>query len=151
MNEFEWRRQMRDLRQPLAPRHDLWSAIAGSLEDTGSVHAVSGPMAEVRRRAPRQRWMIAAGVAAAALLAAGLGWHRLQAPTTQLATVTQDTTPPWKPSDPRLAGAAIELDAARMELRQAIQQAPDSAALQRLLARTEQQQRQLRLLSQQAG
>lgn len=150
MNEFEWRRQMRDLRQPLAPRHDLWAAIAGSLEDTGSVHAVSGP-GEVRRRAPRQRWMIAAGVAAATLLTAGLGWHRLHTPATQVAAVAQDTTPPWKPSDPRLAGAAIELDAARMELRQAIQQAPDSAALQRLLARTEQQQRQLHLLSQQAG
>ncbi|NMW26107.1 hypothetical protein HFP05_17570, partial [Rhodanobacter denitrificans] len=57
----------------------------------------------------------------------------------------------WKPSDPRLAGAAIELDAAQMELQLAIQQAPDSPSLQRLLGRTEQQQTQLRQLANQAG
>ena len=47
--------------------------------------------------------------------------------------------------------AAIELDAARMELQLAIQQAPHSPALQRLLDRTELQQTQLRQLANQAG
>lgn len=27
MNEFEWRRQLRELRRPLAPEHDLWASI----------------------------------------------------------------------------------------------------------------------------
>ncbi|MEO9079456.1 MAG: hypothetical protein ABI268_09100, partial [Rhodanobacter sp.] len=57
----------------------------------------------------------------------------------------------WKPSDPRLTGAAIELDAARMELQLAIRQAPDSAALQRLLQRIEQQQTQLRRMTDRAS
>ncbi len=84
------------------------------------------------------------------LLAAGLGWHLLQPPTHPAVASAARTG--WKPADPRLAGAAIELDAARMELQLAIQQAPDSAALQRLLSRTELQQTQLRrLASHQAG
>ena len=57
----------------------------------------------------------------------------------------------WSPSDPRLSGAAIELDAARLELQQAMQQSPHSPSLQRLLARTEQQQTQLRRLVHEAG
>jgi uncharacterized protein HemY len=61
----------------------------------------------------------------------------------------QDTR--WKPNDPRLAGAALELDAARMELQQAMQQAPDSPALQRLLQQTHAQQNYLRELEKQAG
>ena len=51
----------------------------------------------------------------------------------------------------RGAGAAIELDAARMELQMAIQQSPDSPVLQRLLNRTEHQQTQLHQLAGQAG
>ncbi|TAM58191.1 MAG: hypothetical protein EPN49_13455 [Rhodanobacter sp.] len=34
MNEFEWRRQLRDLRQPLRPRRDLWTSIEAALADT---------------------------------------------------------------------------------------------------------------------
>ena len=69
-------------------------------------------------------------------------------------TATASTTPDvsrWRPNDPRLAGAAVELDAANMELRQAIEQAPDSPALQRLLMRTQKQQSQLRQMEHQAG
>jgi hypothetical protein len=57
----------------------------------------------------------------------------------------------WKPADPRLAGAATQLNAARMELQQAMQQAPHSPALQRLLIQTERQQSQLRQLASDAG
>lgn len=45
----------------------------------------------------------------------------------------------------------MELDAARMELTQAMQDSPDSAALQRLLLRTERQRDRLRNLEKQAG
>lgn len=147
MNEFEWHRQLRDLRQSLAPQRDLWATIEIALDD---VDATRSPAATpVHPRARRARWLVAASLAASVLLAGGIGWHLRHAPTgTSLASTA---TTPWKPTDPRLAGAAIELDAARMELQSAIQEAPDSPALQRLLNRTEHQQMQLRQLAGQAG
>jgi hypothetical protein len=151
MNEFEWRRQLRDLRQPLAPRRDLWASIEAVLEDAERMQASANPISSEPRPVHRRRWPLAAGLAASLLLAGGIGWHMLQVPAA--VPVAGDTTSPtrWKPSDPRLAGAAIELDAARSELQLAIQQAPDSPALQRLLGRTEQQQTQLRQLATRAG
>lgn len=146
MNEFEWHRQLRDLRQPLAPQRDLWAAIENALDD---VDAGRPPAVSLHRRTDRTRWLLAASLAASVLLAGGLGWHLHHA---AIATPLASTaTAPWKPADPRLAGAAVELDAARMELQQAIQQAPDSPALQRLINRTEHQQMQLRQLADQAG
>ena len=51
----------------------------------------------------------------------------------------------------RCGAAAIVLDAANLELKQAMEQAPHSPALRRLLSRTRQQQSRLRQLDQQAG
>ncbi|HEX7815640.1 hypothetical protein [Dyella sp.] len=152
MNEFEWHRQMRTLREPVAPQRDLWTQIDAALD--AARPEASTPSA---RRRPRA-WLLAASVAGLALLAGGLAfqWQREQAqvPTT-VANTTPSSTPSdvtrWKPNDPRLAGAAVELDAAQMELRQALKQAPDSVALQRLLDRTEQQQAQLRHMENQAS
>lgn len=150
MNEFEWRRQMRDLRQPLTPQRDLWASIGAALDDAERLQAPANPALREPRPAHRRRWLAAASLAASLLLAGGIGWRVLQVPTaTPIAGNATNTR--WKPSDPRLAGAAIELDAARMELQLAIQQAPGSPALQRLLGRTEQQQAQLRQLANQAG
>jgi len=151
MNEFEWRRQLRDLRQPLAPRRDLWSAIDAALEDAGRAQTAASPASREPRPTPRRHWQVAAGLAASLLLAGGIGWRVLQAPAAAPTAANTKSSTGWKPSDPRLAGAAIELDAARMELQLAIRQAPDSGALQRLLDRTEQQQTQLRQLAHQAG
>ncbi|MEO5831715.1 MAG: hypothetical protein ABIQ36_14210 [Rhodanobacter sp.] len=147
MNEFEWRLQMRGLRQPLAPQQDLWAGIESALDEAGR-HAT---VHDRPRRAHRQRWLIGAGVAASLLLAAGIGWHVARTPAARAASSIATNAPRWKPADPRLSGAAIELDAARMELQLAIQQAPNSAALHRLLGRTEQQQNQLRQLASQPG
>lgn len=151
MNEFEWRRQMRDLRQPLAPQRNLWASIDAALDAAERTQAPADPTTREPRSAHRRRWLIAASLAASLLLAGGIGWRTLRAPTA--APIAGNTKAPasWKPSDPRLAGAAVELDAARMELQLAIQQAPDSPSLQRLLGRTEQQQTQLRQLANQAG
>lgn len=149
MNEFEWRRQLRDLRQPLAPQRDLWVSIDALLEDAERTPTASPPRES--RLAPRRRWPLVAGLAASLLLAAGIGWRVWQIPTVAPAAGNLQATTNWKPSDPRLAGAAIQLDAARMELQLALQQAPGSPALQRLLGRTEQQQTQLRQLARQAG
>lgn len=153
MNEFEWRRQMRELRQPLAPSRDLWASIDAALDQHD---ATAEPDRQPRRQ--RHHWLLGAGVAAAALLAVGIGYRLHMADmtphpvtTTTPAVASAAAAPDWKPDDPRLAGAAIELTAARLELQQAIQQTPDSAALQRLLSHTEQQQSQLRQMARQAG
>lgn len=151
MNEFEWRRQLRDLRQPLTPQRDLWASIDAALEDAERTQAPANPVLREPRPAHRQRWLLAASLAASLLLAGGIGWRVLQAPTAMPVASHTKASGNWKPSDPRLAGAAIELDAAQMELQLAIQQAPDSPSLQRLLGRTEQQQTQLRQLANQAG
>lgn len=148
MNEFEWRRQLRELRQPLTPRRDLWTSIDAALDvaERGDPAAMS---ARIQAGNPWRR-LITAGLAASLLLVGGtLVWHQLRTPVS--ATFASSTLTQWKPADPRLAGAAIELDAARMELQLAIQQAPHSAALQRLLERTELQQNQLRQLANRAG
>jgi hypothetical protein len=154
MNELEWHRQMRALREPVAPQRDLWTQIDAALD--AAQPTVSAP--PVRRRHHRV-WLLAASFAGLTILAGSLVFHLRQpqvqtgtelASTATPATATPDLTR-WKPSDPRLAGAAIELDAAQMELRQALKQAPDSVALQRLLDRTERQQSQLRHMENQAG
>ena len=151
MNEFEWRRQMRDLRQPLSPRQDLWASIDAALDDAEPAITAHLPMADGPSRNPR-RWLIAASFAASVLLAGAIGWHARQASIpAHVASAQRTASSAWKPSDPRLAGAATQLDAARMELQQAIQQAPDSPALQRLLMRTEHQQNQLRQLASDAS
>ena len=144
MNEFEWRRQLRELRQAEMPEHNLWPAIEFALDDTGAAPA----RVSVVRPSQRPRWWLGAALAASLVLVGGVGWHMLRTLTEQTNSAVMST---WKPADPRLAGAAIELDAARMELELAIQQAPDSAALQRLLRRTEQQQIQLRHLANRAS
>ena len=151
MNEFEWRRQLRDLRQPLTPQRDLWASIDAALEDAERTQAPANPVLREPRSAHRRSWLLAASLAASLLLAGGIGWRVLQAPTAMPVASHTKASGNWKPSDPRLAGAAIELDAAQMELQLAIRQAPDSPSLQRLLGRTEQQQTQLRQLANQAG
>jgi hypothetical protein len=148
MNEFEWLRQLRDLRQPLTPQRDLWAAINAVVEEHGHHDdATSTPAATRPVRATR--WWLASGLAASLLLAGGIGWQLAQpARDTQSASAAPTQ---WAPADPRLRGAAIELDAARMELDQALTQAPHSPALRRLLSRPERQQVQLRELTHEAG
>ncbi|MFC4764079.1 hypothetical protein [Dyella koreensis] len=145
MNELEWHRQMRALREPVSPRRDMWPDIEAALDANAGARI---PPARVSRR---QAWLLAAGFAGLSLLAGGLNLQlqrtqQAEAPASDIASVAH-----WKPADPRLAGAAVELDAARMELQQAIQQAPHSPALQRLLDRTEKRQLQLRQMENQAG
>jgi hypothetical protein len=153
MNDFEWRRQMRALRQPVRPDAQLWQRIDSALDaQTGdSADAVSTTKTPRHRM---QRWLLAASVAGLALFAGGLAWRLHETvPVPSSNEVAQAPAQPklWKPTDPRLSGAAIELNAAQTELSQAMLQAPHSAALQRLLARTEQQQSQLRQMEREAG
>lgn len=154
MNEFEWRRQMRGLREPLLPPPNLWAAIDAALEDTGSTDALapSTLIAPKRLRKRQRLWLMASSFVALAALGGALMVYYVQAPTRPtVASSAPLSARDWKPLDPRLAGAATELDAARRELQQAIQQAPESPELQRLLRRTEQQQSQLQQLGHEAG
>ncbi|MGY3232325.1 hypothetical protein ACVWWJ_003809 [Luteibacter sp. HA06] len=141
MNDLDYLRQMRSLNRPVAPRRDLWAGIEARLDEA--------PVAAAPRRRRAQPWLMAAAIAGVAVLGGSIGLH-LVAPigSDGLASASQTH---WKPTDPRLSGAAVELDAARMELTQAMQDSPDSAALQRLLLRTERQRDRLRNLEKQAG
>lgn len=147
MNEFEWRRQMRDLQEPIQPSRDLWAGIESTLDERVRGQGTFGNAPPVRRRG----WLLAAGVAASMALVTSIGWHSMHAVNHRAPATVASENSRWKPTDPRLSGAAIELDAARMELQLAIQQSPDSPALQRLLSRTRQQQNQLRELARQPG
>ncbi|HTV84744.1 MAG TPA: hypothetical protein VME63_05035 [Dyella sp.] len=150
MNEFEWLRQMRELNQPVAPRNDLWARIDAALDENDAPADIAAPTPVRPARRPRL-WAMAAGLAAVAVLAGGVAWHMRTLPQMAPGAPLTAQVQNWKPSDPRLASAAIELGAARMELQQAIEQAPDSPALQRLLQRTDAQQARLRELEKQAG
>jgi len=147
---FEDRQKLRALAQPVEPRHDLWTEIAARIER------------EVP--APRRhfRWLaLAASLACVAVLSGVIGVRLLHSNTAahiagQPGTITQlaanaGTTARWRPGDPRLRGAAIELRAAQGELRQALAIAPHSEYLQQLLDRTEHQQMRLRHLDLGAG
>jgi hypothetical protein len=149
MNEFEWRRQLRNLREPVEPERDLWARIDARLESVES-EATPEPAQPARRNAIRHGWLVAASFAGLCILAGGILLH-VRSLSPQPAAAPDIAATSWKPADPRLAGAAIELGSAQMELRQAMQQAPDSPALQRLLQRTEQQQSRLRQMEHQAG
>ncbi|SFW40296.1 hypothetical protein [Luteibacter sp. UNCMF366Tsu5.1] len=140
MNELDYLRQMRSLNRPVSPPRDLWADIDRRLD--------AATVAPRRRRDRARPWLMAAAIAGVAVLGGGLGLH-LVAPAGDNSLAT--TGHAWKPSDPRLAGAAVELDAAHMELTQAIQDSPESAALQRLLIRTERQRERLRNLDKQAS
>ena len=144
MNALEWHRQLRDLRQPQLPPRDLWPSIDAALDRAG---ASSGEVS----RPPQRRWLAAASLAASVLLVAAIAWQLWPAQHVREGARSDAAAPSWKPSDPRLTGAAIELSTARMELQQALQQAPDSPALRRLLVRTQQQQAQWQARMRDAG
>lgn len=141
MNEFEWLRQTRALNTPVAPSRDLWTGIHANL------HAPDAAPARRSRRSVLP-WAMAAAVLLLSVFAGGLALRQATpAPHTRYAQMAS----PWKPNDPRLTGAAIELHAARSELTQALQQAPNAAFLQRLLQRTAEQRSRLQQLDHQSS
>ncbi|MCQ4164502.1 hypothetical protein [Tahibacter harae] len=143
MNEhdFQWRRQMRDLSGPVQPQRDLWLDIAARIQ----TEAAAAP-------APRpafRRWALpfaAAASVALAVLVAALSHNPAVPPAPQQASVKTDPAAALaqldqqfkqvRTQDPRLAAAAVELDAAADEIRQMLQQQPDAVFLVGLLNRT---------------
>jgi hypothetical protein len=136
---FEDRQKLRALAQPVEPQRDLWPAIAARID--------------TRSRAPHRRmqWLaVAAALACAAVIVGTIGIRMAHSPQpasphARIAAAANTTTR-WKPDDPRLRGAAVELRAAQGELQQALAIAPHSEYLQRLLQNTEHQQSRLRHL-----
>jgi len=154
MNDFELQRALRDLHAPREPRTDLWPAIATRIgAETGASRARHG------------RWLPLAAAAAVLLATAGgvlvLGLQRNGAP--DLANVPSGAHPPTAlpatddalarshGGDPRLAGAAVVLDAAHAELEQALEQRPDAVFLVGLLNRTNARRMQLERFGARAG
>jgi anti-sigma-K factor RskA len=138
MNEFEYLRQMRSLRTPEAPSRDLWAAIDQRLDQTPATRS---------RHQWTRRLAVAAAIFGVAIFSGSIAL-RLAAPSESTSAASSTR---WKPDDPRLAGAAVELSAAHSELTQAMHDAPDSPALRRILDRTQRQQERLRQLDRQAG
>jgi hypothetical protein len=144
MNEFQWLNQTRALKQPVEPSHDLWPEIAARL----STHAES----PTSQRSWLLPWAMAAALAAVSVFAGALVWQQRAAPATRLAAhVAPSATTPWKPRDPHLVGAAIELNVAREQLARAIDHAPDDAYLRDMLEHANAQVRRLKQLPQRAG
>lgn len=143
MNELDYLRQTRSLNRPVAPPRDLWAGIEARLD------AGQAPAALPSRHRRAQPWLMAAAIAAVAVISGGIGLRL--APGGDSPEVAKTETRAWKPADPRLTGAAVVLDAAHMELSQAMQDSPNSPALQRLLQRTERQRDRLRSFDKQAG
>lgn len=89
---------------------------------------------------------------ATCLLVGALVWQQQVMPTPRLVTRSLPSAiTPWKPHDPHLVGAAIELNIARDQLVRAIQQAPQALYLQHMLEHANQQVHHLQQQSRQAG
>src|SRR5699024_8906224 len=114
---------------------------------------IETPAASKTTRHPRLLpWAMAASVAAISLLAGALAWHQPPVSAPRMATHAAPTTvTPWRPHDPRLVGAAIEINSARRALVHAIRRAPRDTYLQRMLLNTNRQLQRLQQLQHRAG
>ena len=140
-DEFQWRRQMRDLGGAVQPQRDLWLDIATRIAAEQAVVAAAPAV-------PRRRWALPFAAAASVLLGLLVTalWHtQSQNPPAQIAA--QDTPAAVmdqvnkqfkqvRTQDPRLVAAAVELDAAAEQIEQMLQQQPDAVFLVGLLNRT---------------
>lgn len=154
-HDFQWRRQLRDLSGPVQPQRDLWLDIAARI-------AAEQAAAEASPR--RRRWPLAFAAAASltlAVLVAGVLQHPSTTQSTAVATRPAAKSDPAeaiaaadnqfkqvRPQDPRLAAAAVELDAAADEIRQMLQQQPDAVFLVGLLNRTNERRLKLARMGQ---
>lgn len=145
-NEFAWRNQLRGLRGDVEPARELWPSIA----------------ARIAVRPATQRWRSGLGLAAALVVAAGVGalaWRTSSPPAVPLAAATVPTPVApegvalaWAiPKGSQLAVGARDLDAASAALQQAIERQPRALFLVGLLNRTNDQRLRLLRQAQAAG
>ena len=155
MNDFELRRQLRELRTSVQPQSNLWPLIARQITAPAQAATLS-----VRRRS-RLPWALAASLVMAS--SAGVLFLALQervASTDITADLgkrpdvseqIQRARELAASGDPRLASAEIVLDNASSELDLALQQQPDAVFLVGLINRTHAQQRKVARLGLGAG
>ncbi len=141
-SEFEWRRGLRGLNEPVQPALDLWPGIQAQL------------------RRPRRRSRQAGLALAASLMIACTAYlfvsrfmpantgHPVQKRTAAVHKPADDALPQaaldWAvPANPTLATAAHELDHASVQLQQALEQRPDAVFLVSLINRTNAQRMRL--------
>jgi hypothetical protein len=155
MTDFELQRDLRGLRGPREPQHDLWPQIAQRIA------------AEARASAPpRRRTWLPFAAAAAITLAVSAGIFSLalqrQVDSTDAGFASFEHGPSVQSQierarelaasgDPRLASAEVVIDVASEELEQALQQQPDAVFLVGLINRTHAQRRKLARLGINAG
>ena len=144
-NEFQWRNQMRKLNEAVEPARDLWPDIAAR---------IAQPVAAPRRREWRRP---AFAVAASLALAVGAVFtaSRFHQPDSVPMAALDGarnaadgaaslTALDWaKPSDPKLAAAARDLDKASADLQAALEERPDAVFLVGMLNRTNAQRMRL--------
>ncbi len=155
MNDFELQRQLRNLRGPHAPTSDLWPGIA---ERIGN-RARSTPTARHRRWMPLTAaaaivFAMATGIFSLAVQQQMAGRDAALAGVVEMPTVRQQIERARElaqTGDPRLASAEVVLDAASLELEQALQQQPDAVYLVGMINRTHAQRRKLARLGMDAG
>lgn len=155
MTDFELQRNLRAMNAPREPAADLWAGIAARIGAADDAPA-----------APRRRSWLPFALAAGTLLAVG-GATLLGLRMHAASDLAQQTIPLQKPAritpaqaldsmhapdgDPRLAGAAVVLDAAHAELEQALEQQPDAVFLVSLLNRTNARRMKLEQYGARAG
>ena len=156
MNDFELRRELREMRMAREPRHDLWPQIAQGL---------GSPLAVADRPARRRSWLPMAAAASIALaLTAGIFSLTVQRQTEVASEPAGERLDALSvrdridrahrlatTGDPRLASAEVVLDAANEQLEHALQQQPDAVFLVGLINRTHAQRRKLARLGLDAG
>lgn len=152
MNEFELQRQLRGLREPIAPRRDLWSGIESRIDPSKRQ-----PVVPARRRWPMA---LAASLFVGVLSSVALfSMHtEMQNETTVAASRGESVKvrierarQQARSGDPRLAGSEVVLDSAISELETALQQQPDATFLVGLINRTHAQQRRIARIGLDAG
>lgn len=165
MSEFEIRRRLGALGSERTPRRDLWPGISARIAATVPDTAV-----RPRRSALRPAFVAAAGIALAVTVGlVAVTLHRgvdvpmtaapiAAPPIRQSASAAPADIPPdvdtlsrTVGNDPRLAGAAVVLDAAHAELEQALEQQPDAVFLVGLLNHTNEQRMKLARFAIKAG
>lgn len=134
-----------ELQQPVAPSRDPWPDIRLAMAHTAQLQPA------------RRRWPLALAAALALTVFSSVWWsqrheHSPAAGVAQSAGNAQ-TTAATEPAhlDPRLIAAAIELDAARMELELALRRAPEAQFLKNLLSNTTERRQQLIHIHRPAG
>lgn len=158
MNEFEIRRELRELRSDHEPGQDLWPQIARRLQAEGTATAES-------TRLRRRNWLpLSAAAAIAVTLSAGIFSMTMQkssfmdSPASGAGEESLSVQVQIERArtlaltvDPRLAGAEVVVDAANAELEEALRQQPDAVYLVGLINRTHAQRRKLARLGLDAG